>query len=96
VQSEGEDYTITAKVYLDELDPKAVQVQLYAEPADDGKPEIHVMEIARTVSGAVNGYLYSARIPAHRPAEHYTPRIIPYFEGAAVPLENAKITWYEK
>jgi starch phosphorylase len=82
-------------VYLDELDPKAVQVQLYAEPQGNVGSEIHIMKMVRTVSGAVNGYQYSARIPAHRPAEHYTPRIIPYFDGAAVPLEARQIQWYE-
>ena len=33
----------------------------------------------------------SQLIPARRPAEHYTPRIIPYFDGAAVPLETSHI-----
>jgi len=95
VKREGEDYTITVTVYLDELDPKAVQVQLYAEPQGNVGSEIHIMKMVRTVSEAVNGYQYSARIPAHRPAEHYTPRIIPYFDGAAVPLEARQIQWYE-
>jgi starch phosphorylase len=95
VQSEGEDYTITVKVYLDELDPKAVQVQLYAESQGNEGSEIHVMEVAESARTA-NSYLYHARIPARRPAEHYTPRIIPYFEGAAVPLEATNIMWYEK
>jgi starch phosphorylase len=94
VQNEVDDYTITVRVYLDELDPKAVQVQLYAEPQGNGGPEIHVMEIAEG-AGATNGYLYHARIPALRPAEHYTPRIIPYFDGVAVPLEAGQIRWYE-
>jgi starch phosphorylase len=95
IQREGDDNIITVTVYLDELDSKAVQVQLYAEPQGNGGAEIHVMEMVRTVSGAVNGYQYSTRIPAHRPAEHYTPRIIPYFDGVAVPLEAAYILWYE-
>jgi glycogen phosphorylase len=95
IQSEGDDYVMTVIVYLDELDPKAVQVQLYAEPQDNGGPEIHIMEMARTVSGSVNGYQYKARVPAHRLAKHYTPRIVPYFSGAAVPLEVGRILWYE-
>ena len=82
-------------MYLDELDPKAVQVQLYADPQGNGEPEIHIMEMNGAVSGAVNGYQYSARIPAHRPAEHYTPRIVPYFDGVAVPLEARQVLWYE-
>jgi starch phosphorylase len=83
VHNAGEEYTITVTVYLDELDPKAVQV-----------PEIHIMK-ADEAAGTANGYLYRARIPSLRSAEHYTPRIIPYFEGAAVPLEAGQILWYE-
>lgn len=44
------------------------------------------MEKASDLPGAGNAYLYSARISASRPAEHYTPRVVPYFDGAAVPL----------
>jgi starch phosphorylase len=95
IQREGDDYVMTVTVYLAALDPKAVQVQLYAEPQGNGGSEIHIMEKDRTVSGAVNGYQYSTRIPAHKPAEHYTPRIIPYFDGAVVPLEARQILWYE-
>jgi len=81
-------------VYLDELDPKAVQVQLYADPQGNGGSEIHVMEVVEAV-GTANSYLYRARIPARRPAEHYTPRIIPFFDGVAVPLEARQILWYK-
>jgi starch phosphorylase len=94
LQSEGDDYTVTVTVYLDELDPKAVQVQLYADPQGNGGSEIHVMEVAEA-AGTANSYLYRARIPARRPAEHYTPRIIPFFDGVAVPLEARQILWYE-
>jgi starch phosphorylase len=96
VQRQGNSYVVTVTVYLDDIDPKAIQVQLYAEPVESTGPEIHVMEIGDAVAGTTNGYLYRVCIPARRPVEHYTPRIIPYFEGAAVPLENAKITWCEK
>ena len=93
---EGNDYVMTVRVYLGEIDPEAVQVQLYAEPQSNGEPEIHIMEIAGKAPGAVNGYQYSARFSAHRPAEHYTPRVIPHFDGVAVPLEAANILWLER
>jgi len=94
VQSGDEYYTVTVTVYLDELDPKAVQVQLYAEPQSNEGSEIYVMEVAEA-AGTANSYLYRVRIPALRPVEHYTPRIIPYFDGATVPLEVRQILWYE-
>ena len=53
------------------------------------------MEVAEILAEEGNGYLFRAHVPAHRPAEHYTPRIIPSFDGAAVPLEAGQILWYE-
>jgi starch phosphorylase len=40
-----------------------------------------------------NGHIYSARVPASRPAAHYTPRLIPSHPEAAVPLEATQILW---
>jgi glycogen phosphorylase len=40
-----------------------------------------------------NGHIYSARVPASRPAADYTPRLIPHHPEAAVPLEAAHILW---
>jgi starch phosphorylase len=95
IQRENDNYIVTVGVYLDDIDSKAIQVQLYAEPEDGTEPEIHVMKIAGAIEGTVNSYLYSVRIPDIRPPEHYTPRIVPYFDGAALPLEAARILWYE-
>jgi starch phosphorylase len=95
VQRQDNLYLMTVTVYLDDIDPETVQVQLYADQEDGAGPEIHVMEMGEAVAGTVNGYLFRASLPARRPAEHYTPRIIPYFKGATVPLEAAKILWFE-
>jgi starch phosphorylase len=95
VKIEDGNYVMTVAVYLGGLDPEAVAVQVYAEPQDDGEAEIHIMELTEAPPGAADGYLYRACIPSHRPKEHYTPRIIPYFDGAAVPLEANHILWYE-
>jgi starch phosphorylase len=43
--------------------------------------------------GASNLYTYRARVIAAHPASNYTPRVIPKFAGAAVPLEAARIVW---
>jgi starch phosphorylase len=41
----------------------------------------------------VQGYIYSARVPAARPAEAFVPRIVPHHPEAIVPLEAAWIRW---
>jgi glycogen phosphorylase len=43
--------------------------------------------------GSANGYLYTAQVPADRPASDYTPRLVPYRAGARVPLEAPQILW---
>ena len=95
IQREDDDYIATVTAYLDELDPKAIKVQLYAEPQGNEAAEIHEMDVA-AAAGTATGYLYRTRIPALRPAEHYTPRIIPAFDGAQIPLEANLILWYQR
>jgi starch phosphorylase len=43
--------------------------------------------------GSVNGFMYTARVPATRPEADYTPRLIGYHDGAIVPLEADYILW---
>jgi glycogen phosphorylase len=96
IQRQDDSYAVMVTVYLADIDPKAVQVQLYADPSEGIEPEIHIMEMADVIPETVNGYTYRVRVPAQRPSEHYTPRIIPYFDGATVPVEIANILWYER
>jgi starch phosphorylase len=44
-------------------------------------------------AGAQNGYIYSADVPADRPANDYTARVIPRHDGVSIPLENSGIIW---
>ena len=93
VESEGEQQVFEVQVYLDELDPEAVRVELYAEGAEGSAPERVEMQQVRQLVGAANGYAYRASLPATRPATDYTPRLIPNHAGVAVPLEAAHILW---
>jgi len=81
------------QVYLGEIAPEWVQVQLYAEPAN-GEPAVcQIMERGLDITGSVNGYRYSATVSAARPAEHYTARIVPYHPEASVPTEINLVKW---
>jgi len=42
---------------------------------------------------SVDACLYSARVPAARPAVDYTARLIPHNDEAIVPLEASSILW---
>jgi starch phosphorylase len=93
ITTSGDLHGFTLQVYLDELGPDAVQVQLYAQPLD-GQPAIaQTLERGAPLAGAINGFVYTGQVPASRPVEHYTPRIVAYNPAAAVPLEAAQILW---
>jgi starch phosphorylase len=93
VQTDADHHLFRLQVYLDELTPDAVQVQLYAE-AIAGEPRVRQpMTREAPLPGTINGYLYSARVPAARPAQDYVPRIVPFHPEASVPLEAAQIFW---
>ncbi|MDY6943599.1 MAG: alpha-glucan family phosphorylase [Pseudomonadota bacterium] len=91
---DGESMHFTLPVYLDDLKPEQVRVELFAEPLDGAEPEVVVMEKKDALAGAVNGFLYEASVPVGRPAEHYTARVVPFHPAATVPLEDAHIYWH--
>ncbi len=93
VESAAEQYAFEAQVYLDDLDPDAVRVELYANGVDGSAVECVEMTRVRPLVGATNGYAYRATVPAVRPTTDYTARLIPHRDGVAVPLEEAHILW---
>lgn len=89
----GGQYQFEVHVYLDELNPDTVQVELYASGMNGSDPERHVMERLRKLIGSDGGYCYRASVPAERPAADYTARIVPASAHIAVPLEDDHILW---
>jgi glycogen phosphorylase len=45
------------------------------------------------LAGSINAYIYTAEVPSNRPANDYTPRIVPAFGDVHVPLEAKQILW---
>ncbi|MAZ05071.1 alpha-glucan family phosphorylase [uncultured Marinobacter sp.] len=93
VEPEGEQHAFEVQVYLDDLDPKAVRVELYADGTDGGVPErVEMLRVGQPANGK-SRYTYRAGVPTARPATDYTARLIPYHDGVAAPLEAAHILW---
>ena len=87
-------YVFEVPVYLNEMDPGMVRVELYADGMNGDAPINMQMERLRGLEGA-KGFIYSAQVPVStRPATDYTARIIPCCHGLAVPLEAAQILWH--
>ncbi len=81
------------QMYLDDLDPEAVRVELYADGVNGALPERLEMKRVRQLVGALNGYAYRAEVSAVRPATDYTARLIPHRDGVSIPLEAPQILW---
>ena len=92
-ESRNGQHVFEAQVYLNDLDPGAVRVELFANRGADGNPVRFEMKRIRELAGATGLYLYDGFAPGDRPASDYTARIIPYFDGVSVPLEDVQIVW---
>lgn len=93
VQRQDDQWHFQVPVYLSEVDPAWVRVELYADPWETQAAVCEPLARGEPLPGAVNGYLYQGSVPATRPADHFTPRIIPAHPAAQVPLEDSHILW---
>ncbi len=93
IETNGNHHGFKVQVYLNDLDPKAVRVELYADGVNGGGPVQQEMKRAGQLANTSGGYVYSAAVPAARPPSDYTARMIPHCDGVAVPLEDAHILW---
>jgi starch phosphorylase len=94
IEVRPEGWLFRATAYLGEVDPRSVQVQLYADPRDHASaPACELMQPMRPVTGVLGGYEYELTIPPNGKPGDYTPRIVPYHPAARVPTELALICW---
>jgi starch phosphorylase len=93
VETSGQQHVFEVRVYLNDIDPNAVRVELYADGINGSSPVRQEMKRGRQLVGVVKGYIYSVMVSATRPAKDYTARVIPNYDGVAVPLEAAQILW---
>jgi hypothetical protein len=81
--------TFEVEVFLGNLDPSDVLVELFA----NGDPPLKLpMKISRNTDAS---FIYSAQVAstdADDP-DQLTPRIMPYHPDVSIPLELAKILW---
>jgi starch phosphorylase len=81
------------QVFFGEMDPKSVRVQLYAAEVGLEPAVLQEMIQERQLPDEQGGCLYHGSVPSSRPAVDYTARIVPYYPGVSVPLENRQILW---
>jgi starch phosphorylase len=83
VESQGGQHVFEVEVFLNDLDPAAVRVELYADGAAPVRQEME----------RVGPNTYRARVPATRSVSDYTVRVIPQHRSVAVPLQMGQILW---
>jgi starch phosphorylase len=93
VQTNARQHIFEAEVYLNDLDPNLVRVELYADGINGSSPIRQEMTRVQPPAGEPRGGIYRTSVPATRLATDYTARIIPHCAGVAVPLEVDPILW---
>ena len=91
--SDSERHAFEVQLDLGELDPDAIAVELYADDVDGTGPAAATMTRLREEPGPPGWHVYAVQVPAMRPAADYTARVVPRYQGVAVPLEVAHILW---
>ncbi|MEJ2704896.1 MAG: alpha-glucan family phosphorylase [Sedimentisphaerales bacterium] len=92
---EDGQYLYRVPVFLEGIDPENVTVQLYAEPRDGEKAEVHNLTRGERVNAPEKGYYFTVRVPSRRKISDYTPRVVAALGDAVVPLEANQILWKE-
>ncbi len=93
ISKKNDQFEFEIAVFLSELRPTDVEVQLFAIPKAEGDKAIWAMTQRESSSEKKEIYIYYVSVPANRSANEYTPRIIPYYQGVNVPLEISQILW---
>ncbi|HYA66095.1 MAG TPA: alpha-glucan family phosphorylase, partial [Burkholderiaceae bacterium] len=93
IERQAESWHFEVQVYLGEIEPDWVSVELCADPAPEGGAVRQSMARGDAIPGAINGYVFTASVPAARPQSHYTPRVTAYHAQVRTPMETGLILW---
>jgi starch phosphorylase len=93
VDTSGEQHIIVVEVFLKDVSPDSIRVEVYADALKGGSTVHQEMTRLRQLPGEAGGYLFSATVSSSRSANDYTARITPRFEGVSLPLEAGWILW---
>ena len=94
VRKKSDTWYFEVQIYLGEVAPDAIQVQLYADPSSLDGSFCEVMEQSTEIPGAVHGYLYVGSVSRQRPHTDFTPRVVAHRPEAKIPAENNLILWW--
>lgn len=88
------DYNLfEIEIFLNDLKPNDVRVELYANGINGGKPMRVEMNHRKSLPEQFGCYIFSTMAPSTRPIADFTVRVMPQRNGIAVPLESTRILW---
>jgi starch phosphorylase len=93
IDNHDNQHFFEVKVYLNDMDPRSVRVELYAEGVKSEAPFREEMKQVRPLPDTIGGFVYGVKVSEGRPPTDYTARVIPYHDGVSVPLEERRILW---
>jgi len=86
-------FEFTIEVVLGKIDPQSVSVELYADAGTSRTVFRQPMRGAVATADCEGRVFYSLSVPADRPSDDYTVRVVPAHAGVNVPLENGLVLW---
>jgi glycogen phosphorylase len=86
-------FTLSVAVFLGEIAPEAVRVELYAKPENANDAFVQQMTPVEPITGLANAFIYSMTVESIRPASNFTPRVVPFHPDARIPIELPLIAW---
>ena len=84
---------LVVPVYMGEVSPSSVRVELFADAEGDLSSEVLVLHQEHAIPGSTNGYIYAGALSGSRPVEDFTVRVVPYHPNALLPAELPLIAW---
>ncbi len=93
IETIEQQHVFEVKIYLNDINPNEVRVELYADGINGNSPEQHEMKRNPQPVSIDKKYVYNITVSSARPSTDYTARVIPHYDGVAVPLESSQILW---
>ncbi len=93
VETRKSEHTFTIQVYTNDIDPRILRIELYANGINGGNAIQQEMKQGQKLDSTAKGYTYNATVSVARPAKDYTARILPNIPTISVPLETNLILW---
>jgi starch phosphorylase len=93
IETHDNQHFIEVEVLPGNLSLSDLRVELYASPVGSGGSVLATMTACEQCTDGKRIATYSVQVAATRAASDYTPRIVPCYPNASVPLEAAQILW---